>query len=240
MGEGRRQDGDRAGIRRRLTVPEAAAEIGTTSEGVRSRIKRGTLETERESGRVWVILEGAPPRPDAAPPGPDAAQMGDRAELVEELRARVAFLEGEIERRGASEAELRRIIAALTSRIPEIEAPRQEPPERGEPDAEPVHGEEPVPREEPHSRVPSQGIDSPRQAGFLPAVTAKVPFREYAIGVTVPIAWLAVGTLLTINWWGLPFFVSNFAQTLLYRFIPYEALFFFLVCGWALGSVSSG
>ena len=50
-----------------LTVPEAAAELGTTSEGVRFRIKRGTLRTEREVGRVWVILGDAPPRPGAAP-----------------------------------------------------------------------------------------------------------------------------------------------------------------------------
>jgi len=66
MGEGRRVDGARAETKRRLTVPEAAAELGTTSEGVRSRIKRGTIETERESGRVWVILEGA--HRDRTPP----------------------------------------------------------------------------------------------------------------------------------------------------------------------------
>jgi hypothetical protein len=124
VGEGSREDGDRAGIRRRLTVPEAAAELGTTSEGVRSRIKRGTIETERDSGRVWVILEGATPRQDAAPTGDRA---GDRAELVDELRDRVRFLEGELERRGEAEAELRRIVAALTQRIPELEPP-QEPP----------------------------------------------------------------------------------------------------------------
>jgi hypothetical protein len=131
VGEGSREDGDRAGIRRRLTVPEAAAELGTTSEGVRSRIKRGTLETERESGRVWVILKVAPPRQDAAPPRSDAAptegRAGDRAELVEEMRDRIASLERELERRADEAGELRRIIAALTSRIPEIEPPRESP-----------------------------------------------------------------------------------------------------------------
>jgi hypothetical protein len=119
-------DGARAETKRRLTVPEAAAELGTTSEGVRSRIKRGTIETERESGRVWVILEGATPRQDAAP---TEDRAGDRAELVDELRDRVTFLEAELERRADEAGELRRIIAALTSRIPEIEAPGETPSE---------------------------------------------------------------------------------------------------------------
>jgi len=115
MGEGRREGGDRTEPQRRLTVPEAAAELGTTSEGIRSRIKRGTLRTVREGGRVFVILEGAPTGSGAAPSGDRA---GDRAELVDELRDRVTFLERELGRRAGEAAELRRIIAALTQRIP--------------------------------------------------------------------------------------------------------------------------
>jgi hypothetical protein len=60
--------------------------------------------------------------------GEDRRPGGDRANLVSELRERVAFLE----RQGASEAELRRIIATLTQRIPELEAPTETP---GEPES---------------------------------------------------------------------------------------------------------
>src|SRR5215208_568208 len=123
MTEGRREDGARAETGRRLSVAEAASELGTTSEGVRSRIKRGTLEAERESGRVWVILEGAPPRPGAAPPQPDATQPGDRADLVEDLRARVAFLERELRDRTEEARRKDHLLAAALERIPSLEPP---------------------------------------------------------------------------------------------------------------------
>jgi hypothetical protein len=112
--------GDKAETGRRLTVPEAAAELGTTSEGVRSRIKRGTLRTERESGRVWVILDTDQPRPGGAPTGGRAA---DRAELVDELRERVAFLERELETRTEENRRKDHLLAAALERIPAIEAP---------------------------------------------------------------------------------------------------------------------
>src|SRR5215207_9859557 len=130
MTEGRREDGDRAGTGRRLSVAEAASELGTTSEGVRSRIKRGTLQPERASGRVWVIFEGAPPRPGAAPPQPDAAPPGDRAgdrtELVDELRARVSSLERQLDLERDANRENRRLLAAALERIPALEAPAEE------------------------------------------------------------------------------------------------------------------
>src|SRR5215211_2872951 len=133
------EGGDKAETGRRLTVREAAAELGTTSEGVRSRIKRGTLRTERESGRVWVILDTDQPRPGGAPTGDRAA---DRAELVDELRERVAFLERELETRTEENRRKDHLLAAALERIPAIEAPEspetvEEEPERAEarPDA---------------------------------------------------------------------------------------------------------
>src|SRR5215218_1911261 len=114
------EGGDKAETGRRLTVPEAAAELGTTSEGIRSRIKRGTLPTERESGRVWVILEAAQPRPGAAPTGDRAA---DRAELVDELRERVAFLERELDTRTEENRRKDHLLAAALERVPALEPP---------------------------------------------------------------------------------------------------------------------
>jgi DNA-directed RNA polymerase specialized sigma24 family protein len=42
--------------RRRVTVREAAEILGTTVEGVRSRIKRGSLDSMRVEGTVYVLL----------------------------------------------------------------------------------------------------------------------------------------------------------------------------------------
>ena len=55
-----------------------------------------------------------------APAQPTEAGPDYRDELLEELRDRVRSLE-------AANRENRRIIAALTSRIPQLEAPRDEP-----------------------------------------------------------------------------------------------------------------
>jgi hypothetical protein len=46
------------GTRRRLTVQDAADALGVTVDAVRSRVKRGTIAHERESGRVYVLLGG--------------------------------------------------------------------------------------------------------------------------------------------------------------------------------------
>lgn len=47
---------------------------------------------------------------------------GVSAALVEELRDRVRFLENQLQQANERDRENRRIVAALTSRIPELEA----------------------------------------------------------------------------------------------------------------------
>jgi hypothetical protein len=63
MGNVRRPGGDQAATDqatgRRMTVPEAADALGILQDAVRSRIKRGTLATVRDGGRVFVALGGA-------------------------------------------------------------------------------------------------------------------------------------------------------------------------------------
>jgi hypothetical protein len=122
MGEGR-TGGDRRD-RQRLTVPEAATVLGVTVDAVRGRIRRGTLDSERESGTVYVFLDETG--------GDRHRPIHDHSELVEELRDRVRALE-------EANRENRRIIAGLTQRIPEIQT-AQEPPQ---PPPEPVQEEEP-------------------------------------------------------------------------------------------------
>lgn len=109
-------DVDRATTeRRRATVPEAAKLLGISVEAVRSRIKRGTLESVKEGGRTYVLL-------DAAQIRPVSDQSLDR-ELIDELRDRVRSLERRLDEERVSSAELGRIIAALAQRIPELPSP---------------------------------------------------------------------------------------------------------------------
>jgi len=99
-------------------VHEAATALGVTVDAVRSRVKRGTIAHEREGGRVYVLLGADQERPghdqgsaqhtEATTPGEDRT-----AELIATLREQ---LEAERE----ANRENRRIIAALTSRIPEL------------------------------------------------------------------------------------------------------------------------
>jgi hypothetical protein len=101
----------------RLTLSEAAQVLGTSKGALRMRVKRGTLRSEKgEDRRVYVWVNVTPNTdPHAVHPQVEAEAW---RELIEELRDRVRSLED-------ANRENRRIIAALTSRIPELEAPRE-------------------------------------------------------------------------------------------------------------------
>jgi hypothetical protein len=101
------------------TVSEAARVLGITEAAVRARINRGKLESEKIENTVYVRLDS-----DTTP-----VNTGDQTVLVEALRDQVGMLKHQLDTEQAASAELRRIIAALTSRIPELEAHRQEPPQ---------------------------------------------------------------------------------------------------------------
>jgi hypothetical protein len=103
----------------RVTVPEAAELLGITAEAVRMRIKRGTLRSERQAGRVFVLLGQSQPteQPTDRPDEPNA--------LISQMQGRIDSLERQLEEAAERDRENRRIIAALTSRIPAIEAPQE-------------------------------------------------------------------------------------------------------------------
>ncbi len=139
MGEGRPQTS-----RQRVTVAQAAEILGVTVEAVRGRIKRGTLEHERHSGTVYVLLEAGQSanrtRPDTDRPT-DRLQS-DSAALISEMRAHNATLQAQLSEERQAHAEARRIIAGLVERIPPaIGAPRESP----ETVEEPSEGAEPRP-----------------------------------------------------------------------------------------------
>ena len=142
---------DRTPPQRRTTVVEAAEILGISAEAVRGRIRRGTLPVERESGTVYVLLEEAEQdRTTADQPRTTGDQPDDRTDLlITELQDRVRSLE-------EANRENRRIIAALTSRIPQLEAP-------SEARESPETVDEQQGRGQPHSDAPGapQGVQRP-------------------------------------------------------------------------------
>ena len=125
------EDAGRA-TRRRLIINQAADQLGVTVDAVRGRIKRGTIAHVREGGRVYVLLAADESRPGH---DQDADQPDDRTDaLIAELQDRVRSLED-------ANRENRRIIAALTSRIPQLEAPQETPENRETVEEEPERAE---------------------------------------------------------------------------------------------------
>jgi hypothetical protein len=120
---------DRTTPVRRTTVAEAAQVLGISAEAVRGRIRRGTLPVEREGGTVYVLLDPSiGSRTTTDQPRTTDEHTPDRTDaLIAELQDRVRSLE-------EANRENRRIIAALTSRIPELPPP--EPSESPRTDAE--------------------------------------------------------------------------------------------------------
>ncbi|MDQ3318352.1 MAG: hypothetical protein M3522_13615 [Actinomycetota bacterium] len=145
MGEDR-LTGDASPSNHRLTVPQAAARLDMTEAAVRGRIKRRTLRSERESGTVYVLLEGDEPTINRDDPPSEPSDQYDR---VEDLLEQVAYLREQLDREREARTEERRrhdtIIAQLSAATAEqartiraIEAPASEEPTQ---DAETVEEE---------------------------------------------------------------------------------------------------
>src|SRR5215213_3870497 len=131
VGEGRRSGADIPNDISRLTVPEAAHALGISPEAVRNRLSRGTLKSIKEGGTVYVLLETDRTRHTGDIPTDRPSDTPQP--LVEEMRGRIESLERQLEQANERDRENRRIIAALTSRIPALE-----PPESPETPSEPV------------------------------------------------------------------------------------------------------
>jgi hypothetical protein len=138
MGEGRTSGN-------KVSVYDAATTMGVTVDAIRKRIARGTIPHERdEDGRVWVLLDTDQ---DTASRVQDTDQpQSTTSTHISEMRARIASLERQIEQANERDRENRRIIAALTSRIPELPAAQEQAQERRE---SPETAESPGPRERP-------------------------------------------------------------------------------------------
>jgi hypothetical protein len=121
----------------RYTVQQAAKILGTTVDGVRSRIRRGSLNSMKVEGQVYVLLSSdqsgpvetrldwSQPSPDQSPDAVTEALLEAKDETIGELRDRVEHLRRELEARNE---ELRRkdhLLAAALEKVPAIEAPAE-------------------------------------------------------------------------------------------------------------------
>src|SRR4051812_3589364 len=121
-------------------------------DAVRSRIRRGSLESEKDpDGRVYVWLGS-----DQASDEP-RRQVESSRELVEVLQAQVEDLRARLDRETEANRENRRIIAGLIERVPELESAAQESRES----PLPAQAEEP-------SSTPTEPHPAPEEAARRP------------------------------------------------------------------------
>jgi excisionase family DNA binding protein len=110
------------------TPTEAALILRVTPTRVRQLLQDGELEGERDEAGHWLIparavherLERLRRESFLEAVGYDLSSVREMPDLVEALREQVEMLRVELEEAHAANRENRRIIAALTSRIPEL------------------------------------------------------------------------------------------------------------------------
>jgi hypothetical protein len=152
-----------------------------TPTRVRQLLQGGELEGERDEAGHWLIparavherLELLRRESFLEAVGYDPSSVREMRDLVEVLRAQLEMLRADLDEAHAANRENRRIIAMLTQRIPELEAPsslgRPEPaepaePEREQPDREAPERDEPE-RVEPEREEPERVELQPDTAG---------------------------------------------------------------------------
>jgi hypothetical protein len=115
----------------RLTTAEAASRLGISEAGVRKRVQREQLPHERdEAGQLWVYLDTSETAGQKSRDRDTASRDGPATDaggaLMAQMQARVDSLERQLGQANERDRENRRIIAALTQRIPELPPPAQE------------------------------------------------------------------------------------------------------------------
>ena len=96
--------------RQRMDIKQAAQVLNITTDAVHKRVKRGTLEAEKDTeGRVYVYLD-------------DVQTPDIRDELIDRLENEIEYLRREAEDRKEEARRKDAILLTLAQRIPELEA----------------------------------------------------------------------------------------------------------------------
>ena len=121
-----------------LDVNSTAEELGISTDAVRKRITRGSLESDRQDGHVLVWLDGGGTEAGREGQVEDGANGGA---LVEVLTDQVSYLRSQLSEEREARRRADTIIAQLTqtntqlsSRVLELDAPADPsaPPQRNE------------------------------------------------------------------------------------------------------------
>lgn len=118
-----RADDDRTTDQTRFTVAQAAEMLGLSAEAVRSRVQRGTLESEKVGGTVYVLLEDTTQtRPNTDETTDDTRAQtplsGDQTEFIASLHGQIEWLRREVERKDT-------LLMTLMQRVPELDPVRE-------------------------------------------------------------------------------------------------------------------
>jgi hypothetical protein len=101
----------------RLTVAQAATRLGVTQDAIRKRISRNTIDYDQDpDGRIHVYV-------DSSEIAQDKSSGASIERLVEVQHQEIEFLRRQLETRAEEIRRRDSIIAGLTQRIPELEAP---------------------------------------------------------------------------------------------------------------------
>lgn len=103
-------------------MQEAADLLGTTVDGVRSRIKRGTLDSMKVGGAVYVLLDPDQSATSPDQPGPGETSPEDRDALLAAKDETISHLRRELDARNEELKRKDAILLTLAQRVPELEA----------------------------------------------------------------------------------------------------------------------
>ncbi len=106
----------------RLTVAQAATRLGVSQDAIRKRISRNTIDYDQDpDGRIHVYL-------DSSEIEQDKSSDASIEKLVQVQHQEIEFLRRQLETRTEEIRRRDSIIAGLTQRIPELEAPLEPQP----------------------------------------------------------------------------------------------------------------
>jgi hypothetical protein len=104
--------------------------LNLSAEAVRSRVQRGTLDSIKVDGTVYVLLDADQAQHDVVKADNQMVLVQSLQALVQSLEDHTAYLREQLDQECKANRENRRIIAALTQRIPQL----PKPPESREPE----------------------------------------------------------------------------------------------------------
>lgn len=107
-----------------VDVGEAARELGISTDAVRKRIARGSLESDRPNGNVLVWLDEGGPEAGREAQVDGGALLEAKDETIRLLEEQLRLRAEEIQRRDVIISQLTQATSNLTDRLRELEAPQ--------------------------------------------------------------------------------------------------------------------